>query len=93
MGFVRSKADPALYVRKTGRCFIFLWVDDLFIFSRSTGLQELIDEILKAFEGRDLGDLSWALGAEIIRDRKKKTITVSQKQKVVNLLEKFGMTE
>ena len=93
MGFVRSHSDPALYVRKTGRCFIFLWVDDLFIFGRSTGLKALIDQILKAFEGRDLGDLSWALGASITRDRKQKIISLSQQQKVVNLLEKFSMAD
>ena len=93
MGFVRSHSDPALYVRKTGRCFIFLWVDDLFIFGRSMGLKELIDQILKVFTGRDLGDLSWALGASIKRDRKKRTITLSQEQKIVNLLEKFSMAD
>jgi len=69
MGFHRSAADPALYVRAHGRCFVFLWVDDLFIFSQPTGLQELIQEVLTVFEGRDLGDLRWALGAEILRDR------------------------
>lgn len=93
MGFHRSAADPALYVRKTGRCFIFLWVDDLFIFSEPTGLKELIDEILTVFEGRNLGDLSWALGAALIRDRKERSIVLSQKQKVINLLEKFGMSD
>ena len=45
------------------------------------------------FEGRDLGDLTWALGAELKRDRKKKTIVFSQKQKIVNLLEKFNMSD
>ena len=93
MGFHRSAADPALHVRQTGRCFIFLWVDDLFIFSRPEGLQDLISEILTVFQGRDLGDLSWALGAKISRDRKQKTITISQSRKIQDLLEKFGMNE
>jgi len=40
MGFQRSAADPALYVRKTGSRLIFLWVEDLFIFSDMLGLQD-----------------------------------------------------
>ena len=31
LGFGRCVSDPALYVSKVGRCFIFLWVDDLLI--------------------------------------------------------------
>ena len=93
MGFECAQSDPGLYVRKTGRCFIFLWVDDLFIFSIPAGLQALVDVILTKFEGRDLGDLSWALGTEIVRDRAAKTITLTQKTKIQNLLEKFSMSE
>ena len=33
LGFERCASDPALYVSKVGWCFIFLWVDDLVIFS------------------------------------------------------------
>jgi hypothetical protein len=91
LDFVCAHADSGLYVRKHGRCFIFLWVDDLFIFSRCDGLQELVDIILEKFEGRDLGELSWALGSEIMRDRTAKTITVTQRTKINNLLEKYGM--
>ena len=33
LDFVRCHGDPALYVRKYGRCSIFIWVDDLFMFT------------------------------------------------------------
>ena len=33
LGFNRCASDPALYVISVGRCIIFLWVDDLLIFS------------------------------------------------------------
>ena len=42
LGFERCKSDPALYVSKVGRCFIFLWVDDLLIFSAEDQLQPLV---------------------------------------------------
>ena len=86
LGFTPAHADSGLYVRKVGRCFIFLWVDDLFIVSEPKGLEEVCHLILERFTGRNLGDLSWALGCEIKRDRKAKTITMTQKGKIGNLL-------
>ena len=68
---------PALYVCKVGRCFIFLWVNDLLIFSAKDQMQPLVDKILTRFEGRDLNELSYVLGMEVIRDRSKKTITIT----------------
>ena len=49
--------------------------------------------ILRKFTGRNLGDMSWALGCEIKRDREAKTITMTQKGKIGKLLDKFGFTE
>ena len=57
LGFERCASDPALYVSKVGRCFIFLWVDDLLIFSAKDQMQPLVDQILTSFEGRDLNEL------------------------------------
>ena len=57
LGFARCASDPALYVNKVGRCFIFLRVDDLLIFSAKDQLQPLADKILVTFEGRDLKEL------------------------------------
>ena len=37
IGFHAANADSGLYIRKSGRCFIFIWVDDLFIVSRPAG--------------------------------------------------------
>ena len=93
LDFYCAHADSGVYVKRSGRCIIFLWVDDLFIFSYTVGLQELVDLLLTKFEGRDLGELSWALGTEIKRDRKAKTITMTQRTKISNLLEKYGMKE
>ena len=31
--FVRCHSDPVLYVCKYGRCIIFIWVDDLLVFT------------------------------------------------------------
>ena len=42
VGFDRCHSDPALYVSKVCRCFIFLWVDNLLIFSEKELLQHLV---------------------------------------------------
>ena len=88
-----SNDDAGLYIRKDGKCFIFLWVDDLFVICTSAEVKATIEPILTKFKGRDLGQLEWALGCRITRDLSKKTITMSQCAKVSNLLEKFGMQD
>ena len=53
----------------------------------------MISLILEKLKGKKLGPIACGLGCEIIRDREKKTITMIQRTKVANLLEKFGMQE
>ena len=53
IGFDRCHSDPALFVSRVGKCFIFLWVDDLLIFSEKELLQPLVDKILATFDGRE----------------------------------------
>jgi hypothetical protein len=93
LGFERCASDPALYVCKVGRCFIFLWVDDLLIFSAKEQMQPLVDKILTTFEGRDLKELSYVLGMEVIRDRSKKTITITHRKMITELLSRFNMSD
>ena len=66
VGFERCASDSVLYVSKVGRCLIFQWVDDLFIFSVKDQLQPLVDKILTTFGGHDLKELSYLLGMEVI---------------------------
>ena len=90
-GFDRCHSDLALFVSKVGRCFIFLWVDDLLIFSeKGKLLQPLVDKILATFDGRDLKE-SHVLGMEVKQDRKAKTLSISHKQMISDLLERNNM--
>ena len=91
IGFNRCHSDPALFVSRVGKCFIFLWVDDLLIFSEKALLQPLIDKILSTFDGRDLKELSHVLGMEVKRDRQAKTLSISHKQMIFDLLERNNM--
>ena len=74
IGFDRCHSDPAMFVSRVGKCFIFLWVDDLLIFSEKELLQPLVDKILSTFDGHDLKELSHVLGMEVKRELKGKDI-------------------
>ena len=92
IGFDRCHSDPALFVSRRGKCFIFLWVDDLLIFSEKELIQPLVDKILATFDGRDLKELSHVLGMEVKPDRKARTLSISHKQMISNLLERNNIS-
>ena len=92
IGFDRRHSDPALFVSRVGKNFIFLWVDDLLIFSEKELLQPLVDKTVSTFDGRDLQEVSHVLGMEVKRDRKAKTLSISHKQIISDLLERNNMS-
>ena len=92
IGFDRCHNNPALFVSRVEKCFIFLWVDDLPIFSEKELLQPLVNKILATFDGRDLKELTHVLGMEVKRDRKAKTWSISHKQMISELLERKNMS-
>lgn len=94
MGFERAGYDPALFVRASDsgeRLFIFLWVDDLVIIGSTESCNEIADSVLRSFKGRDLGEASWLLGMSITRDRKRKTVELSQERMIENCVERFNV--
>ena len=69
MGFVASKSDSSLFIRQgsNGPVCILLYVDDLVI--TGPGLPEINhvkSQLSDAFEMKDLGDLHYFLGIEMI---------------------------
>jgi hypothetical protein len=94
LGFQRLVSDPSIYVwEKTGiRVILPAFVDDLTLVSKSKALiQETKTALSKAFKIRDLGPITFLLGVHITRDRSKRTLSLSQRQYVIDLLERFDM--
>ena len=94
LDFVRCHSDPALYVRKYGRCIIFIWVEDLLIFTIPDVLKSLCDQILARFKDRregEIGKIGKVLGMEIMRDRPSRNMTISHRMKIKDLLESNRM--
>jgi len=56
-------------------------------------IQQVKDELRSHFKLRDLGPTSWLLGVEILRVRSEKTLTLSQRQYILDILERFQMSD
>jgi hypothetical protein len=92
-GFQTSNADFSLYVKKTdhGIVVIIIYVDDLIITRDSNanifGLKKLLKQ---KFEMKDLGELRYFFGIEVIQSPK--GIWLLQRQYALNKLSEYGMT-
>jgi hypothetical protein len=92
-GFQTSNANFSLYVKKTnhGIVIIVIYVDDFII--TGDGDVDIFDlkKLLKQkFEMKDLGELCYFLGIEVIQSPK--TIWLLQRQYALNKLSEYEMT-
>jgi transposase InsO family protein len=97
LGFTRLDADRCVYVwKRDGKWMIVtLYVDDMFLFAErgSDLLPKLKARLKREFEMTDLGEVKEALGMEVARDRKARTLTITQRRHVKGILERAGMTD
>jgi hypothetical protein len=93
IGFKRLESDRSVYIyAKNGvQIIVPIFVDDITLASKSQkALDDAVEELAKHFPLRDLGPTSFLLGIHIIRDHSKRTIALSQRQYIVDMLERFG---
>ncbi|KAK8944290.1 hypothetical protein KSP39_PZI008184 [Platanthera zijinensis] len=93
-GFEENKVDCCIYLKISGSRFIFLilYVDDILLASSDLALLHECKQFLsKHFDMKDLGEASFVLGIEIIRDRSHYTLSLSQKAYIERILERFSM--
>jgi len=91
-GFQTSNANFSLYVKKTdhGIIVIVIYVDDLVIIGDSDADISDLKKLLKQkFEMKDLGELRYFLGIEVIQSPKR--IWLLQRQYALNKLSEYGM--
>jgi hypothetical protein len=92
-GFTPCPSDPCLYLKKSASnlVIIALFVDDLLICSDSVQDRTSAKAtLLSEFKMTDEGDVQHFLQLEISRNRTARTVTVSQRQYVEELLEKYA---
>ena len=93
IGFQVSPADPSLFVRKSahGMIMLVLYVDDLILTGDSVvEICEIKQQLGSRFEMKDLGELRYFLGIEVIRSTD--GIWLMQRQYALDMLSRFGMT-
>ena len=99
IGFKATVSDPCLFYRRSssGRLILlFLFVDDFQVsFHRDDTAEwnQLKAQLVKRFNTKDIGESTWILGMRIHRDRKLRTITLSQELYITKALEKYGLAE
>ena len=70
---------------------VMVYIDDLLIMSRKKSeIDKLGAALRRAFELKDLGEVSRCLGMDFTRDREK--IKISQATYISSILARFGMT-
>ncbi|CDO76041.1 hypothetical protein BN946_scf184948.g1 [Trametes cinnabarina] len=93
LGFDRLVCEHSVwvYLRDGVRIIISVFVDDITIASKSKdSIQRVKDELRAHFKLRDLGPTSWLLGVKIERDRAKRSLSISQRQYALDILERYG---
>lgn len=90
LGFKRCFEDSCVVTN--GRIIIFFYVDDLVILYPKWAEEEyheIHQSITSNYHVKDLGELAWFLGIQIIRDRENRKLWLSQESYVRSLLTKY----
>ena len=94
--FEANVVDDCVYHKFSGSKYIFLvlYVDDILLASNDIGLlHETKKFFMKKFEMKDLGNASFVLGIQILRDHSQGTFGLSQKSYIDKVLSRFCMKE
>ena len=92
MGFTTSKSDSSLFVRQGqhGPVSLLLYVDALVIARADLEeIRRVKSQLATSIEMKDLGDLHYFLGIEVIRTPE--GILISQRHNALSMLFQFGM--
>ena len=96
LGFNRCDKDTCVYLCKSGDTFTILavHVDDMLIVSNSKPkLAEIKLGLARYFKVKDLGEVKFLLGIEVLRDRQAGIVDISQRAYIEQLLERFNLQD
>jgi Reverse transcriptase (RNA-dependent DNA polymerase) len=95
LGYTVSNADPSLYLRGLGNdpIFLLIYVDDMLLIGNLSTVKAAKTELMDIYPCRDLGDASYFLGFEIVRDRSAKTLWIGQTKLVNDTLHRHQFEE
>ena len=91
-GLSMVSEDHCVYVKRStgGVMFLTPYVDDILLAGNNLEMIEATKRWLSSvFEMKDMGEATYVLGVEIIRDRPKKLLGMSQEAYIKKVLERF----
>ena len=93
--FNQGTADPCIYIRESGTvAIVVVYVDDLIIItSTAEEMQHIKKNLALKFEMKDMGKLHYCLGISIEHNEVEKYLLLHQKQYILNVLEKYSLSE
>lgn len=96
-GFTCVPQDESVYVKdcndKRKKILLTVYVDDIIICSKDIQRVEATKKMLaRDFDVKDEGELHYILGLKVSRDRKKRTIKITQKAYLEQVLDHFQMS-
>jgi transposase InsO family protein len=94
LGYKPSAADPGLYIYhgEDGTVWLLIYVDDILIAAHQlSAVSKAKQQLMAAFEARDLGEANTFLGVNILRDRGSRTIKLVQQRMTQDIISRFGM--
>jgi hypothetical protein len=93
LGYTRLRTDYCAYIRRLDDdiSILIVYIDDANAFAEKSTNDELIRQLQKRYEITVMGEPTLLLGIHIERDRKNRTLTLSQNRYIWKILEKAGM--
>lgn len=96
LGYTRSSYDCCVYynrLKDDSFIYLVLYIDDMLIAAKKKyDIQKLKGLLSTEFEMKDLGAARKILGMEIIRDRERRKLFLSQRSYIQKVLARFGMS-
>jgi len=95
-GFVRFLSEPCIYILRRGSSLLLIcvYVDDYFIgYNDEFVFLDFEKHFGTQFKIKNLGNLEWALGLHITRNRSERTISLDQELYCLQILKHFSMSD
>ena len=92
-GFKENIVDQCIYMKVSGSKYIFLvlYVDDILLATNDIDmLIETKQLLFSHFDMKDLGEASYVLGIQILRDRPSGILRLSQQTYIERILKRFN---
>lgn len=94
LGLTPIVGENCLFVHPTQPIFIFFYVDDILLIgpkAAQSTMQELKQDLMQAYEMKDIGEAKWFLNVRILRNRDQKKLWLSHDAYIDKITQRFNL--